>query len=490
MRWIILSCLLIFSLATYNHTYAQVAPSPFLTITVSDSPIEALAYSPDGSRIATGGRDYIIRVWDTLTGDLVMDTEGHTDWITDLVFTPDGTQLISASRDNSIRRFDASTGALLTVIGQHTNDVTALAITPDNRYILSGGRDDMLKLWDIESGMLLDSRHHLESVWDIIISPSGSYIASASDSGEIHLWRISDNQLILQSTITAHDDAVTALTFSVDDDHLLSASIDRRIRLWDVNQANQPIATFVGHQSSITGISFTQSPNHIVSSSLDGTLRLWDTSTEQASDHIISVSDNPMTHLIYAPDYTQLMMSGISGTLQLWDTTATGIENLLNMPAAAPSTHTQTITLPSSSQALLSMPSISVDSTLTTFPLGGNSWVIDPWETLVGHFEGTAWLNQSGNVVLGGHSEMPDGTDGIFNNLYDLGIGDDIYVQDADIMRRYVIVNIKSVDYRDIRVVMPTRFNRLTLITCDIPSYVSEQNLYYERLVIIADELP
>ena len=58
------------------------------------------------------------------------------------------------------------------------------------------------------------------------------------------------------------------------------------------------------------------------------------------------------------------------------------------------------------------------------------------------------------------------------------------------VKRRYVVVNILSVDYRDVSVVYPTTFNRLTLITCDIPSYVAEQGIYYERLVIIADEVP
>ncbi|MEL6528289.1 MAG: sortase, partial [Chloroflexota bacterium] len=56
--------------------------------------------------------------------------------------------------------------------------------------------------------------------------------------------------------------------------------------------------------------------------------------------------------------------------------------------------------------------------------------------------------------------------------------------------RRYIVINVRSVDYTDVSVVFPTTFNRLTLITCDIPSYVAEQNIYYERLVIVADEVP
>jgi LPXTG-site transpeptidase (sortase) family protein len=127
---------------------------------------------------------------------------------------------------------------------------------------------------------------------------------------------------------------------------------------------------------------------------------------------------------------------------------------------------------------------------VTTFYLDGVSWAIDPWEEVVGHLQGTAWLNQTGNVVIGGHSEMPDGTAGIFHRLYNVGIGDEVFLQDADLTRRYIVVNILSVDYRELSVVYPTTQNRLTLITCDIPSYVAEQNIYYERLVIVADEVP
>jgi LPXTG-site transpeptidase (sortase) family protein len=92
--------------------------------------------------------------------------------------------------------------------------------------------------------------------------------------------------------------------------------------------------------------------------------------------------------------------------------------------------------------------------------------------------------------VIGGHSEMPDGSPGVFFRLYNVGIGDEMFLQDGDLIRRYLVVNILSVDYRDVSVVYPTTHNRLTLITCDIPSYVAEQNFYYERLVIVADEVP
>ncbi|MEL6272049.1 MAG: class F sortase, partial [Chloroflexota bacterium] len=133
------------------------------------------------------------------------------------------------------------------------------------------------------------------------------------------------------------------------------------------------------------------------------------------------------------------------------------------------------------------MPSINTVSGISVFPLGERTWDIDPWDYSVGHFQGTPWLTQTGNIVLGGHSKMPDGRPGIFGGLYGLSIGDPIIVQDSGGgTREFVVQEIRTVHYRDVSVVQPTGGTRLTLITCDIPSFDTTTQLYQDRLVVIA----
>jgi LPXTG-site transpeptidase (sortase) family protein len=147
------------------------------------------------------------------------------------------------------------------------------------------------------------------------------------------------------------------------------------------------------------------------------------------------------------------------------------------------------IPLGKSDSPMLIIPSLDIVVPITTFYLGGGSWEIDPWEDFVGHLEGTSWIDSAGNVVLAGHSEHPNGSAGIFFALDTIEMGETIIVQEGNLIRRYEVVDIRSVDYRDLSVVYPATESRLTLITCSIPSYVAEQGLYYERLVVIADEV-
>lgn len=137
----------------------------------------------------------------------------------------------------------------------------------------------------------------------------------------------------------------------------------------------------------------------------------------------------------------------------------------------------------------LIIPALDISIPITTFYMDGTSWEIDAWEELVGHLEGTAEIAFSGNVVLAGHSEYPNGNEGIFFALDTLEIGETIVVREGNRIRRYEVIEVKSVDYRDLSVVYPTTESRLTLITCSIPSYVAAQGLYNERLVVIADKV-
>lgn len=138
---------------------------------------------------------------------------------------------------------------------------------------------------------------------------------------------------------------------------------------------------------------------------------------------------------------------------------------------------------------MLIIPALDIAVPITTFYLGGGSWEIDAWEELVGHLEGTAEIRHSGNVVLAGHSEYPNGGEGIFFALDTIEIGQTIVIREGNFIRRYEVVEVKSVDYRDLSVIYPSSESRLTLITCSIPSYVAEQGLYFERLVVVADEI-
>ena len=134
----------------------------------------------------------------------------------------------------------------------------------------------------------------------------------------------------------------------------------------------------------------------------------------------------------------------------------------------------------------LHIPALDVHVPVTTFPLGESTWEISPWERNAGQLAHLGWIDTTMNIVIAAHSQYPSGAPGVFAELHTLRPGDVIFVRDANRQRAYIVREIETVDYRDLTPLYPTTDNRLTLITCSIPSYVAAQNLYYERVVVIA----
>lgn len=149
---------------------------------------------------------------------------------------------------------------------------------------------------------------------------------------------------------------------------------------------------------------------------------------------------------------------------------------------------------PTNTQAIrygrgISIPDLSFYSSITTFPLQNGTWQIAVEEPLVGHLQGTAWINDSSNIVLGGHSQHSNGANGIFAGLYNVNMGQEIILNDGETKRYYVVTEIRIVHYQDVSIVYPTHGDRLTMLTCHIPSYNQATHNYDQRLVVIAQPI-
>jgi LPXTG-site transpeptidase (sortase) family protein len=142
-----------------------------------------------------------------------------------------------------------------------------------------------------------------------------------------------------------------------------------------------------------------------------------------------------------------------------------------------------------SNAATISISSLDMAKSIKEFPLANGTWTISPWEKGIGHLEKTGWFDNPTNIVLAGHSVMPNGDPGIFANLNLLSAGQEIVLSDGSENRRYQITDIRIVPVDDVSVVMPTEQERLTLITCETGSYDEVSQSYSQRLVVVADRV-
>jgi WD40 repeat protein len=107
--------------------------------------VRTVAFSPDGSTIATGSNDHTIKLWNASTGALICTLEGHTNLVNAVAFSRDGKTLASGSEDKTIKVWDLASGSQpLTLTGSST--VTSVAFDPKKPSFVSGANDGMINL--------------------------------------------------------------------------------------------------------------------------------------------------------------------------------------------------------------------------------------------------------------------------------------------------------------------------------------------------------
>ncbi len=89
-----------------------------------------------------------IRVWDVPSGREVCQLTGHTSWVGSLAFSPDGTRIASASDDATVRLWDAESGREVLTLHGHGASVNSVAFSRDGRWLASASNNGTIRLWD------------------------------------------------------------------------------------------------------------------------------------------------------------------------------------------------------------------------------------------------------------------------------------------------------------------------------------------------------
>jgi len=156
--------------------------------------VNSVTFSYDDRRIVSGSDDHTIRVWDAVTGDIVLGPlEGHTGAVNSVEFSHDDKRIVSGANDKSVRVWDAETGkTLLGPLIGHTTLVDSIDISPNGRFIVSGSEDHTICIWDAESGNMVlgPLEGHLDMINCVAFSPDGKRFASGSDDHTIRIWDI------------------------------------------------------------------------------------------------------------------------------------------------------------------------------------------------------------------------------------------------------------------------------------------------------------
>jgi hypothetical protein len=204
----------------------------------TDDSVLCLAASADGKKLASGGCDRLVNVWDLSGGydnaKLEQSIENHADWVFGVAFAPDGKHLLTCSRDKTAKVWDLTTKESVLTFPDHQNTVYGVTVKADGKLGFSVGEDAQLRTWNAtgEGKQVRSTGGHGGAIFKVVQHPKQPLLVTCGADKTVRTWNADSGAAV--KTLNGHTDYVYALALSPDGNLIASGSWNGEVKVWKV----------------------------------------------------------------------------------------------------------------------------------------------------------------------------------------------------------------------------------------------------------------
>ncbi len=323
--------------------------------------VNAVAFSPDQTRLVSASHDRSIRVWDinrrcgalvaarydghieslaccqrplgsglmAVSADRgridlydadsmhrIKTLDGHSGWVHAMAFSPAGDRLATCGSDGAVKLWSAPEAEEVLELSRSDTSKLSVAWSADGRLLAAGSSDHSVSIWSTATSELIQKMQAGDApVWSVEFAPDSGRLVTACRGRSVKIWNVATGRP--EMTLAGHTDIVRVARFSPDGSRIVTGGDDWTLIIWDPS-TGRAVHRLKGHRHRILDAAFSPDGSRIVSASYDCSLRIWDTETGQ---HALTLSghDYPVTCAVFTRDGRRILSGSDDNTVRVWD---------------------------------------------------------------------------------------------------------------------------------------------------------------------------